>query len=201
MTAYSDLNYKTIAAAIGKEIADNQRHGQCFESAALWYRLDKRSPKRIPPSRLQQKLISIEKAAARLLKHLGVSDLSEATNGPRDMAILDALNGSARDEDRIIAATGRIGRLAVLLGAIQSAATLQQTALAPKDKVKRFGELTAHEAHNGKIAINDWIAALMGIYAEIAGREPATSVGSAASKTEGIAEGPLIRFLELAGKL
>ena len=41
---------------------------------------------------------------------------------------------------------------------------------------------------------------MMGLYRRITGREPATSVGAPERPNEGIAAGPLIRFLEAAGK-
>ena len=52
----------------------------------------------------------------------------------------------------------------------------------------------------GDDAVNDWIAAMMGLYRSITGKEPATSVGGSGRPNEGIAEGPLIRFLATAGK-
>ena len=41
---------------------------------------------------------------------------------------------------------------------------------------------------------------MMGIYRTITGKEPATSVGAPDRANEGIAAGPLIRFLQAAGK-
>jgi hypothetical protein len=40
----------------------------------------------------------------------------------------------------------------------------------------------------------------MGLYQTITGKEPATSVGAPKRTNEGIAAGPLIRFLRAAGK-
>jgi hypothetical protein len=44
------------------------------------------------------------------------------------------------------------------------------------------------------------IAAMLGVYRTITGKEPATSVGAPDRPNEGIAAGPLIRFLQAAGK-
>ena len=41
---------------------------------------------------------------------------------------------------------------------------------------------------------------MMGLYRTITGREPRTSVGAENEPNEGIAAGPLIRFLKSAGK-
>ena len=48
--------------------------------------------------------------------------------------------------------------------------------------------------------MNDWIAAMLGLYRTLTGKEPATSVGASNRPNEGIAEGPLIRFLQAAGQ-
>ena len=57
-----------------------------------------------------------------------------------------------------------------------------------------------HAGHTGDDAVNDWIAAMMGLYRRITGKEPATSVGGPERPNEGIAAGPLIRFFQAAGK-
>jgi hypothetical protein len=54
--------------------------------------------------------------------------------------------------------------------------------------------------NSGNDAVNNWIAAMMRLYGMITGREPATSVGGPERPNEGIAAGPLIRFLEAAGE-
>jgi hypothetical protein len=48
--------------------------------------------------------------------------------------------------------------------------------------------------------VNDWIANMLGVYRTITGTEPATSVGAPERFNEGIASGPLIRFLQAAGR-
>jgi hypothetical protein len=56
------------------------------------------------------------------------------------------------------------------------------------------------EGNPGDDAVNGWIAAMLGIYRTITGKEPATSVGAPGRPNKGKAAGPLIRFLQAAGK-
>jgi hypothetical protein len=60
--------------------------------------------------------------------------------------------------------------------------------------------VTVREGNPGDDAINGWVAAMMSLYRTITGKAPATSVGAPKRPNEGIAAGPLIRFLEAAGK-
>jgi hypothetical protein len=66
--------------------------------------------------------------------------------------------------------------------------------------VAEVGKLTVREGKPSDDAVNDWIAAMMGLYRMITGKEPTTSVGAPDRFNEGIAAGPLIRFLQAAGK-
>jgi len=57
------------------------------------------------------------------------------------------------------------------------------------------------EGHIGDDAANNWVAAMMGLYRTITGKEPATSVGAPGRRNKGKAGGgPLIRFLATAGQ-
>jgi hypothetical protein len=60
--------------------------------------------------------------------------------------------------------------------------------------------LTVREGNPGDDAVNDWIETMMGLYRTITGKAPATSVGAAKRRNDGVAAGPLIRFLQAAGK-
>ena len=104
------------------------------------------------------------------------------------------------NEDRVIEATRRIGRLAEIIDGVAAAAELERRAKKAAIEVAKVGKLTVREGNPGDDAINDWIAAMMGLYRRITGKEPATSVGAPDRPNEGIAEGPLIRFLQAAGK-
>jgi hypothetical protein len=68
------------------------------------------------------------------------------------------------------------------------------------NEVAEVGKLTVQQGNPGDDAVNDWIAAMLGIYRAITGKEPATSVGAPERSNEGIAAGPLIRFLQAAAE-
>jgi len=97
-------------------------------------------------------------------------------------------------------ATRRIGRLAELVEAIAAANDLERWARYATDEISKFGGLTVPKGHRGDVAVNDWIAAMLSIYGQITGKGPGTSVGAPASDNRGVPGGPLIRFLEAAGK-
>jgi len=127
--------------------------------------------------------------------------LDEAPDGPGKREILAALVlVGERNEDPVIEATRRIGRLAEIIDGIAAAAELERRAKKAAIEVSKVGKLTVLEGNPGDDAINDWIAAMMDLYRRITGRKPATSVGAFKRPNEGIAEGPLIRFLQAAAK-
>jgi hypothetical protein len=104
------------------------------------------------------------------------------------------------DETPVKVATQRIGRLVEIIEACAASAELNRRAGKAAAEAAMVGKLTVAEGNRGDRAINDWVAAMMGIYHKISGKEPATSVGGANRPDEGIAGGPLIRFLTAAGK-
>ena len=147
------------------------------------------------------KLDQVAKSARRLLKSLGVNGPDEAADGPGDPEILNALVLLGEpNEDPVIEATRRIGRLTEIIDGVAAAAELERRAKKAAIEVTKVGKLTVREGNPGDDAVNDWIAAMMGLYRRITGKEPATSVGAPEQPNEGIAEGPLIRFLQAAGK-
>jgi hypothetical protein len=83
MATYAHGNFEQIASAIGMEVGQIAKHENRFEAAAYWYRLDRRRPTRITPSKSREKLDRIAKAARRLLTSLGVNDPDEAADGPK----------------------------------------------------------------------------------------------------------------------
>jgi hypothetical protein len=198
---YTNANFEQIATAIGtavKAVADLEAQ---FEAAALWFRLDKRRPRRTAPSKQREKLNQIAKSARRLLKTLDINDPDEAADGPGDPEIFKALVLIGEpDEESVAKATRRIGRLVEIAEGIAAAAEFERRAQKAAAEVAEIGKLTVQEGNPGDDAVNDWIAAMMGIYRTITGEEPATSVGGPKRPNEGIAAGPLIRFLQAAGK-
>jgi hypothetical protein len=201
MATYEQSNFEEIATAIGVEVGQIVKHENLFEAAALWYRLNRRRPARIAPSKLRDKLDQVSKSARRLLSSLAVKDPDEAADGPGDPEILHALVllGEPK-EDPVIEATRRTGRLAEIIDGVAAAAELERRADQAAIEVARVGKLTVRQGNPGDDAVNDWIAAMMGLYRTITGREPATSVGAFRQPNEGIASGPLIRFRQAAGK-
>jgi hypothetical protein len=200
MAAYEQLNFEQIATAITVEVTQIAKHENLFEAAALWYRVDRRRPSRIAPSKSREKLERVTKNARRLLESLGVNDPDEAPDGPGDTEILRALVLAGEpNEDPVIEATRRMGRLVEIIDGTVAAAELHRRAKKAATEVVRVGKLTVREGNPGDDAVNDWIAAMMSLYRRITGKEPATSVGAPKRPNEGIAGGPLIRFLETAG--
>jgi hypothetical protein len=201
MATYEQANFDQIATAIGMEVKHIAKHQNLFEAAALWYRSDTRRPTRIASSSLRRKLDQVAKSARRLLKSLGVNDPDEAVDGPGDREILNALVLLGEpDADPVIEATRRIGRFVEIVDSIAAAAELDRRAKKAATEVADVGRLTIREGNPGDDAVNDWIAAMMSLYRTITGDEPATSVGAPERPNEGIAAGPLIRFLEAAGE-
>jgi hypothetical protein len=201
MTTYEQSNFEQIAIAITVEVTQIAKHENLFEAAALWYRVDRRRPSRIAPSKSREKLERVTKNARRLLESLGVNDPDEAPDGPGDTEILRALVLAGEpNEDPVIEATRRMGRLVEIIDGTVAAAELHRRAKKAATEVVRVGKLTVREGNPGDDAVNDWIAAMMSLYRTITGKEPATSVGAPEQPNEGIAAGPLIRFLQTAGK-
>jgi hypothetical protein len=201
MAIYTQDNFEQIAAAIGMEAGEIEKHGQLFENVARWYRLDSASPKRAAPSISRRKLDQIAKRARGLLESLGVVDLDEAVDGPGDPQILDALLliGES-DATPLMEATQRIARLVEIMEAVTAAAELSRRAEKAAAEVAEVGKMTVGEGNRGDLAINNWVAAMMSVYRNITGNEPATSVGGFDQPDEGIAGGPFIRFLTAAGR-
>ncbi len=208
MAIYCKKDYERVAAAIGKDVAEVMRHEKLFERAAHWYKLDcglphdtPPRPRPTPPTKMREKMHLIAKSARRLLKHLGVDHYDEAFDGPGNFEILEVLASVEEpSEDAVVIATRRIGRLEEILQAIEAADELEHRARKAADEVIAVGDLTVPRGNRGDAAVNNWVASMMEIYRKITGSEPATSVGRPDQPNEGIASGPLIRFLEAAGK-
>ena len=97
-------------------------------------------------------------------------------------------------------ATARIGRLIEILEAANAVRELERRANTGAEDVLRIGKLTVPKGHQDEAAVNDWIASMMSIYKQIVGTDPGISVVAPGRPGGGKAAGPLIRFLEAAGK-
>ena len=208
MATYSKEDFERIAAAIGKDTADVVKHEKLFDRGVFWFRLDCGSPfpkpkrsRRTPPSQMRTKMQQIAKSARRLLKDLGVHNTEDAYDGPGNLELLEVLAWAANyDENSVVTATRRIGRLTEILEAIEAANDFEHWGCLAADEVIKFGQLTVPKEHQGDVAVNNWLALMMEAYREITGSEPATSVGAIEQPNEGIASGPFIRFLAAAGQ-
>jgi len=201
IATYERPNFEKIATAIGVEVWQVVKHENLFAAAARWYWLDRNGPERTVPSILCRKLDTISKSAHRLLKSLDVNDANKAVDGPGDPEILNALVLLGEpSEDPVVQVTGRIGRLVEIMDGVAAAAELERRAKQAITEVTRVGKLTVREGNPGDDAVNNWIDAMMSIYRRITGKEPRTSVGGPNKPNEGIADGPLIRFLRAAAE-
>jgi hypothetical protein len=99
-----------------------------------------------------------------------------------------------------VRATARIGRLVEILEAADATRELERRARMGAEDVVRIGKLVVPKGHRGEAAVNDWIAAMMSIYKQITGKDPGVSVVPPGRLGRGKAVGPLIRFLQAAGK-
>jgi hypothetical protein len=201
MATYEQSNFAQIANAIGIDVAQIAKHENLFEAAARWYRLDEKQPERTAPSSLRRKLDRISKSAHRLLESLAVDSPDEAADGPGDPEILNALVLLGEpNEASVIEGTRRIGRLVEIIEGIAAAAEFERRAKKGAMEVTRVGKLTVQEGNPGDFAVSNWIDTMMSVYRKITGKEPRTSVRGPDKPDEGIAAGPLIRFLRAAGK-
>jgi hypothetical protein len=202
MATYSREDYEQIAAAIHKDITQVCRHEKRFEAAAMWYRLGQNALKnqRTAPFVMRRRMTQIANDARKLLRHLGVWDPAQAPDGP-SIAVLQVLASTGDvTEDAVVRATARIGRLVEILEAADAVREVEHRAHRGAEDVVRIGRLVVPKGHQGKAAVNDWIASMMSIYKQITGNDPGLSVVAPGRVGRGKAVGPLIRFLEAAGK-
>ena len=106
----------------------------------------------------------------------------------------------ATNEDAVVRATARIGRLVEILEAVDATREIKRRAEIGPEDVVRVGEMVVPKGHHGETAVNDWIAAMMSIYKQITGKEPGISVAVPGRPDRGKAYGPLIRFLGAVGR-
>ena len=123
----------------GRNVGDVVKHKQLFEWAADWYGLDcglpathRRRPRRIPPSKMHEKLQRIAKSARRLLQDLEIKSYEEADDGPGNFELLEILAAVEEpSEDAVVNATRRMGQLATMMDAIELRASLNVAPLKP----------------------------------------------------------------------
>jgi hypothetical protein len=201
MDTYSREDFEQIASAIQKDVAEIYQYKNDFEAAALMYRLDLDLPERKKPSELRKRLIQIGNTARKLLRLLGVKDPAQAPDGPtRDVLQVLASTGQT-EEDPIIRATARVGRLVEILDAVDASQDIERHAANGAKEAVEVGKLYVPGEHQGDVAVNDWIGCMLGTYQKITGKHKlGISVKSPRQRDSGKPTGPLIRFLQAAGK-
>jgi len=196
MAAYSREDFEQIAAAIRKDVTQVCRHEKRFEAAAMWYRLDQNALKiqRVTPFVMRRRMTQIANAARKLLRHLGVWDPAEAPDGPA-RAVLQVL--ASTDDgtgDAVVRATARIGRLIEILEAANAVRELERRANMGAEQTDRAQRAPRRSCRERLDRVD------MSIYKQIVGTDPGISVVAPGRPGGGKAAGPLIRFLEAAGK-
>jgi hypothetical protein len=142
-TTYTNTHFEQIAIAIGTAVKPVEDLEAQFEAFAMWFRLDKRRPKRPAPSKQHEKLAQVAKSARRLLKSIGISNPENATDGPGDPEIFRALVLTGEpNENAVIEATRRIGRLVEILEGIAAAGEIERHADQAAIELVAVGKLT-----------------------------------------------------------
>ena len=193
---YSTEDFEHIAVAIGVEVLDVIPYRNAFEAAATWYRADCNTPRRVPPSTIKRQARLIAAAAKKLLRHLEIYDYRNAPEGPRDLALLEAL-ASAEDgaDDDVLRASERVARLVEIFDGIDAAQELRRLGGEAANDAAPIGRLTTLRGRRGNPAVNSWVAEMMPIYKALTGKDPRISVNARREPT-----GPFLRFLKAASK-
>lgn len=217
----------TIASALGRvsglDAADAARRA-AREQIASWAEAA-RNRASFVPSVVIRKLEAIaskgEKAEERLdllARALGFRSLAEAQervlNGLPDRAVQRALASEVvhPDPEPILLATCEMAiddkvedeteatKRKKAAQRKKAAKQLARWAKAAIRSTKSLSKLVAARGRSEDVSLNEWVAAMIGIYRQVTGRQPSTSIGSSGSPHEGEATGPLIRFLAAAGR-
>ena len=99
-----------------------------------------KTPNSYSPSVMRRRATKIDDAARGLLRTLGVLNPADAADGPGDIEIQELLASvEDRDEDLIVEATDRIGRLVEVIKAVQAAKLIQRHAQKATGDVVRIG--------------------------------------------------------------
>jgi len=165
---YQDDDLRRVAESISVSLDAVIMERPAFEAAAGWFGCDERAPKRPAVSLLVRKLQQVERTLAKLVKHLEYPNVAEAL-----------ANETRGGEDEIWRAVHFLEK------SVHAA-------------VNNLGGTSADEIFDKDVAINIWISKVVPIYERLTGNVRGTSVGGAGSRSEGIAGGPLIRFLQAA---
>jgi hypothetical protein len=187
-------------AATARVLVDTiERYTPRFEYAAFVFRNFTPNPLPEKPGVLAKKAKQIADSARRLLKHLGVEDAKEAVDGPGIAWIQQLLRlAEGADEDALVSATERIGRLSEIFDAIRAAGELTGWADTAAADAVEYGDLFGIGGHSGDRAFNNWLAEMMSIWKEVTGKPPRFNVGATGGAREGKAYGRFVSFVQAA---
>jgi hypothetical protein len=193
---YSNEDLERIATSLGVSPLTVANYRNHFESAAAWYRSDCRSPRRVPPSTLKRQAEGIAAAAERLLRHLEIYDYRKAAEGPRDLALLEAL-ALADDglEEKVIRTSERVACLVAIFEGVAAAWELERRGRAAASDAATIGKLTTLRGRRGNPPVRAWIAEMKPIYKKLTGKNPRISVDA-----RGKPAGPFWRLLKATGR-
>ncbi|MGF7163032.1 hypothetical protein FHS85_004690 [Rhodoligotrophos appendicifer] len=150
-----------------------------------------------------------------MLKHLGIEDVEAPDD--LDLAIsrwlapsagptqnIDLLanwfRGNQDDgEAGVLGAAERLSSIVILIEGAKAAAFIRRQASEGQKDVALVRQIVAQRGPQPDPAFERWAARMVALYAEITGAEPAMSVGGPGRPNEGVAGGPLVRFLIACG--
>jgi hypothetical protein len=219
--AYSTRDFEQIAKAVGGSTAEILAHRHGLEANAFWFRAGQgfgmRRPKHLPPSKMQERMKRIQRAADRslkgidrLLKALEIRDVDDGIGeGALGEQIFEALTWHGYEDveaaELELREFGKAREAAhsLMKRAAAAAADIEKNELKFYDVKRQIisrGEWSVPDGNQRDAALNDWVASSMSLYEKITGKCPKTSVRSAVDKRADEADGPLIRFLLAAGR-
>jgi hypothetical protein len=209
------------------KVDDVLQHKEGLELDAWWYRSGVRRPPRSAPSKRIERLERIIGSASRCeqalkLEATGLQEVAakallaalyvnsdDAYDGVGDNSkgweLFEALASvEPYDEDLVSNAIRTIAFSADLSEKITSVREIRHRTLAVaayinETEIDPSGICKEPIGNQSDTALNDWLASTVVRYESITGKPAGTSVGGPESEQEGIARGPLIRFLMALG--
>ena len=228
--SYTLASYEAAARAISMEAIDVLQQKDGLESDAWWYRTGVRRPPRAAPSKRMERLGRIIKRADQFLESLRIKtadiqqilrdkdsllsalyvNSEDACDGvgsdSKSWEIFEALASvEPGDEDAVVNAIRTVSLSTEIAERIDSTVEIRRRAVEAADYINRTeidpsGICREPKGNQNDAPLNDWIASTMRRYTIITGKPVRTSVWKAGSELEGIASGPLIRFLKVTGQ-
>ena len=191
MDQYTDEQIDAAAAEAGITTPEEREKLRIqVEDAATWFRIDSRSDSPVAPSQRRDQFRRVERTARDLLGALGLREDSPLEDGLPDGPIRHVLEYRLMDKgDLGDESERRLNHILIGIGRIRDAAAQERREA--EESTKHSGDRSRNP---GDVRINSLIDALMTIYGTY--KPIRTSVGAADAPNEGLATGPLVRFLK-----